>query len=45
MKKVMNLKIMMLLAMISFFALNASAQKSDEAQVIFKVEQIGRAHV
>ena len=38
MKKVMNLKIMMLLAMISFFALNASAQKSDEAQVIFKVE-------
>ncbi len=38
MKTMMNLKAIMLLAMISFFALNLSAQHADEAQVLFSVK-------
>ena len=38
MKTMMKMKAIMLLAMISLFALNASAQKADEAQVLFSVK-------
>ena len=38
MKTMMKMKAIMLLAMISFFALNASAQKTDEAQILFNVK-------
>ncbi len=38
MKTMMKVKAIMLLAMISFFALNVSAQKADEAKVLFSVK-------
>lgn len=38
MKTMMNFKVIMLMAMVSLFTLNVSAQKADETQILFSVK-------
>ena len=38
MKTILNFKVIVLMAMVSLFALNASAQNADEAKVLFSVK-------